>query len=250
MVTYIAWLGALVGAGVACIGLKRRNVVTTVMGVALFGNAMTLSVFAPLLSIHGVREPIPHSARIAGAYWAIAGGATMLGVLATVFRDQAPGRATSHRPVRWIVAIAAAAAASAVAIPACLQQAQQPSDDFLNAYGYLPGVLIYQLLFALWLGVPMATLAVALWRSNLGRLRLFTLSGCVVGVIWALWKSVGATLRYVTDVELAVQSPVSVTLGCFAVVLGIGGILLLALPAFREARAYDRRRRMQDLRLG
>lgn len=166
MVTYIAWLGALVGAGVVGIGLRRRNVVTTVTGVALFGNAMTLSVFAPLLSLHGVREPIPHSARIQGAYWAIAGGAAMLAVLSTVLRDQDPD-GTGIRPLRWIAAIAAAAAASVIAVPVCLASAREPSDDFLNAYGYLPGVLVYELLFALWLGAPMATLAIVLWRSDL-----------------------------------------------------------------------------------
>jgi len=249
MVTYIAWLGALVGAGVVGIGLRRRNVVTTVMGVALFGNAMTLSVFAPLLSLHGVREPIPHSARIQGAYWAIAGGAAMLAVLSTVLRDQDPD-GTGIRPLRWIAAIAAAAALSVIAVPVCLASAREPSDDFLNAYGYLPGVLVYELLFALWLGAPMATLAIVLWRSDLGRLRLVTLSGCLVGMIWACWKTVGAMLRYIADIQLAAQSPVSVTLGCLAVGLGIGGIALLALPVVRETRAYDRRRRMQDLRLG
>lgn len=250
MVSYIAWLGALVGAGVAGIGLRRRNVVTTVMGVALFGNAMTLGVFAPLLSLQGVREPIPHSARIQGACWAIAGGAAMLAVLTTVIRDQGPGSVTARRPIRWIVATAAAAAASLIAVPVCLASAQEPSDDFLNAYGYLPGVLVYELLFALWLGAPMATLAIVLWSSDLGRLRLVTLSGCVVGVIWACWKIAGAILRYVADVELAAQSPVSVTLGCLAVVLGIGGIALLALRVVHETRAYDRRRRMQDLQHG
>ncbi|NNH72454.1 hypothetical protein HLB23_21765 [Nocardia uniformis] len=127
-----------------------------------------------------------------------------------------------------------------------------PSNDFLNAYGGDVRVVVYQLVFAAWLGLPLGALGTFVFRFQRGLVRWCTVTGCLAGVGWAIWKVAGVAVRFITGDAIPLQSPVSVATAMTALALVVGGLLSGqvrdAVRRARENRTYALARRADDER--
>jgi hypothetical protein len=128
-----------------------------------------------------------------------------------------------------------------------------PSANFLSDYGHHFNVVLYEAVFAIWIGLPAGFLGWTVVRSELGPLRFLVGLGGLCGVGWAVWKFAGTALIWIADVHMAEASPVSVTLGLLALGFCVSGSVLLGLEAafqvWRAGRTYRTARALEDSRL-
>lgn len=73
-----------------------------------------------------------------------------------------------------------------------------PSSDFLNDYRGDARIVVYELVFAAWLGLPSGALGTFVFRFHRGLTRWCVFAGCVAGMGWAIWKVTGVAVRFVT----------------------------------------------------
>ncbi|MFI5783538.1 hypothetical protein [Nocardia sp. NPDC051570] len=247
----VSWLGFVVGLVVFGRGMWRGVTTQQLLGIAIAFYALGMRLFARL-GVSGVRVPMTTEQRVWAATFVVAAGTAMMALLLSI-RKQQRDSATTHR--RRMVGLCGSAVASVVVLRAVTWlpgPELAPSNDFLNAYGGDLRVVVYELIFAAWLGLPLGILGMFVFRFQRGVTRWATVVGCVLGVGWAGWKVAGTAVRYVTGKVIALESPVSVASGVTALALLVVGLLAGqiggALRRARETREYTLARRADDER--
>lgn len=250
-VSIVAWSSAALGALLFFSGLIRTKPAQAVLGLSVAANALTLRSFVPL----GSGQPLSTMDRVWGASGATVGGWAVLSLLLAIHWSHRTGRSSWLDPgmlKRWAGLTVLAVASIAALHETLLWPGQDlaPSTDFLNDYGDRPNVVAYQLIFAFWLGVPVALLGWTTWRFLRGAARWITTVGCGFGVFWAVWKIVGTILRYFSGDQIALESPVSVISASLSLVLVVVGLLIgrtgVWLNRFNARRGYRAALRSYD----
>ncbi|MEV6770291.1 hypothetical protein AB0N05_16875 [Nocardia sp. NPDC051030] len=247
----MSWLGFLVGMVVFGRGMWRGVKTQQLLGIGIAFYALAMRQFARL-GVSGVRVPMTTDERVWAATFAVAAGTAMLALLLIIMK-QPRDSAKTHR--RRVIGLCVSAVSSTVVLRAVSWLPGPellPSNDFLNAYGADLRVVIYELIFAAWLGLPLGALGLFVFRFQRGITRWATFAGCVLGVGWAGWKVAGTAVRYFTGEVIPLESPVSVATGLTALTLLVSGLLSGqisgALRRARETREYTLARRADDER--
>ncbi|WP_405164696.1 hypothetical protein OG203_06150 [Nocardia sp. NBC_01499] len=221
------------------------------LGIGIACYALTMRLFARL-GVSGVRVPMTTEERVWAATFAVAAGTAMLALLLIIVKQQQDSPKTYQRRVIGLCVSAVVSTVVLRAVTWLPGPELLPSNDFLNAYGADFRVVVYELIFAAWLGLPLGALGVVVFRFQRGVTRWATFAGCVFGVGWAGWKVAGTAARYCTGNVIALESPVSVATGLTALTLLVGGLLSGqiggALRRARETREYTLARRADDER--
>lgn len=249
-VSGVAWLGFGVGAVLFGRGMWRARPTQQLLGAGIASYALCLRLFAPL-GVAGVRAPLTTDGRVWAATFAVVAGAAMLALLLVIEGAQHAGNETRRR----LSLLCGVAVVSAVILRVVLWLPGPdlpPSSDFLNAYGSDARIVVYELVFAAWLGLPSGALGTFVFRFQRGLARWCIVAGCLSGVGWAIWKVAGVAVRFVTGSLIPMESPVSVATGMTALALVVGGLLTGQLrDVLRRARAnreYALARRADDER--
>ncbi|WP_306364976.1 hypothetical protein [Nocardia sp. CC227C] len=214
-----------------------------------------MRMYAPLGLTGSQRQPLTIENRIWGMTWTVIGGWAMLSLLFAIYwshrtgQQQWAGRELGRR-LRALSGIAGASVALLWLVALMPGPELAPSNDFLNQYGGDLRVVLQQLIFAIWLGVPFGMWGWTTWQYRRGVTRWITTAGGVCGVLWTVWKVTGVAVRYSTSDRIGLQSPISVALGSATLLLLVCGLLAGAIPAAirraREQRDYRRARRIDD----
>ncbi|MFJ9370548.1 hypothetical protein ACIRRA_39840 [Nocardia sp. NPDC101769] len=246
------WLAFL--AGVVLFGRGMWHGVRTqqLLGVGIAFYALALRFYARL-GVSGARAPLTTDERVWSVSLSVAAGTSMLALLLLIARKKdgtAPG--TNRPQTLWLCGSAIVSAIALRVVMWLPGPTLAPSTDFLNAYGSDLRVVVYELIFAAWLGLPLGALGVFVWRYQRGVARWYIFAGCMAGVGWAIWKIAGTAVRYVTGEAIPLESPVSVAVGLASLVLIngglIGGQIGTAVRRARETREYMLARRADDER--
>ncbi|WP_135232808.1 hypothetical protein [Nocardia sp. CS682] len=209
-----------------------------------------MRIFAPL-GVGGARAPLTTDGRVWAATFAVVAGAAMLALLLLIEGAQPAGTGT-HRRLRLLCGVAVVSAVVLRVVMWLPGPDLPPSSDFLNAYGGDARVVVYELVFAAWLGLPLGALGTFVFRFQRGVTRWCTFAGCLAGVGWAVWKVAGVAVRFITGDVIPLASPVSVATGVTSLALVVGGLvsgqLRDAVRQARENREYALARRADDER--
>lgn len=247
----VSWLGFLVGMVVFGRGMWRGVKTQQLLGMGIAFYALALRLHARL-GVAGVRVPMTTEERIWATTFSVGAGTAMLALLLIIVKQQRDVPGTHRRRVTWLCVSAVVSAVVLRALTWMPGPELLPSNDFLNAYGGDLRVVIYELIFAAWLGLPLGALGLFVFRFQHGFTRWSTFSGCVVGVVWAGWKVAGTAVRYFSGEVIPLESPVSVATGLLTLVLVLCGLLTGqiggALRRARETREYRLARRADDER--
>ncbi|KJR10441.1 hypothetical protein [Gordonia sihwensis] len=244
----IMLIGAAIGLSLGAVGAIKARTPTLLIGVAVLFYSLTGLTYVPLMGAPA--EPLDMMSRVWGAMTAVIAGACILGVVSEN-RNTLRGVADGPRS-RWTILLSMIAAVSLAAIYYVLKPYSDlpASTDFLNEYGHLPGVFVYQIIFAIWIAVPASSLGFSLGRtSSLGWPRWLVAAGGACAAAWGIWK-VGGVFGAVAGIETAAASPVSVALGLSALVLCVSGLVIIRwrelIAARRERIAYRQERAAED----
>lgn len=246
--SFVMLISAAIGLSLGIVGAIKARTPTLLIGVAILFYSLTGLTYVPLMG--SPAEPIDMMSRAWGAMTAIIAGACILGVVSET-RSTLRGAADEVRS-RWTILLSMLAAISLAAIYYVLQPYRNlpASSDFLNEYGHLTGVFIYQIIFAIWIAVPASALGYSLARTrSFGWPRWLVAAGGASAAAWGIWK-VGGVFGTVAGIEIAAASPVSVALGLSALVLCVSGLVIIRwrelLAARRERIAYRQERAAED----
>ncbi|WP_028478380.1 hypothetical protein [Nocardia sp. CNY236] len=255
MVSWIAWVVVVVGAAMLGHGIVQGIATRAVMGWAIVSYAMTLRTYAPLGALLQPREPLTIDERVWGATWTVFSGTAVLALLLAIHwahrtgepRWIASGPMSRHLVILGITAVVSVVVLRVVHLPG---PELKPSTDFLNDYGGDWRVLIYQVVFAAWQGIPLAALGFMTWRYRRGVAPWVIAAGCVCGLFWAVWKLVGECVRFFGGQKIPAASPVSIASGAAALVLIVAGLLIgittSTVRRAREQRWYTQARQADD----
>ncbi len=257
VVSIIAWSAASLGALLAVRGFLRALPAQSIFGVGFAAYALALLPYAQL-GLFGGGRALSTLERTWGATASTVGGWAVLSLLLAIHWSHRTGRPSWTDPAMFkrLAALSVAAIVSIVTLHLTLEWPGQaplpPSTDFLNDYGDRRNVVVYQLLFATWLGVPVGMLGVTTWKFRSGVARWVTSIGCGFGVFWAVWKICGILVRFLTGDRIAIESPVSVTTGVITLVLVLAGLLIGmingSIASIVAQRGYSAARRADDER--
>lgn len=249
-ISAVSWLGFTVGAVLVGRGMWRSRPAQQLLGAGIASYALSLRIFA-CLGVGGTRQPLTTDERVWAATFAVAAGAALSALLLVIVGSQHAGTGTRRK----LTLLGGAAVVSAAVLRVVMWLPGPylpPSNDFLNDYGGDPRVVVYELLFAGWLGLPLGALGAFVFRFQRGAPRWITFTGCVTGVGWAMWKVAGVAVRFGTGDPIAWESPVSVASGMAVLVLIVIGLLSGqvrdAVRRARENRDYTLARRADDER--
>lgn len=255
VVSVVAWLAAGLGVLLVIRGLLNTLPAQTVFGIAFGAYAITLLVYAPLGVMHS-GEALTTSDRILGATAATVGGWAMLSLMMAIHWSHKSGSPswTSPEMTRRLTLLGALAVVSIAALTLSMewpgQPPMSPTNDFINEYGNRWNVVVYQLIFATWIFVPVGMLAWMSWKYRRGLARWVTTAGCCIGVFWAVWKIIGILTRFFTGDRIAIESPVSMTAALSSILLVLAGLLIEAirstLAGVAARRGYSAARRADD----
>lgn len=253
----LAWMGVALGAMLAIRGALYRQTATTAFGVCVAFYCLTGETYTALVPDDGVRHVMSTSERIWGASSAVIAGCALVASLMAIRRGNSnPGSDLHNDPdlnQRIVLLVVAAAASIAVINLALVHSTLAPSANFLSDYGHMYQVAMYQVVFAIWIGFPAGYLGWTVVRSELGPLRYTVGFGGLCGVLWAIWKIIVTATIWIGRVDIAENSPVSVTLGFLALAFCVIGALLLGLTAsfsaWQNGRTYRNARAIEDRRL-
>ncbi|WP_020106848.1 hypothetical protein [Nocardia sp. 348MFTsu5.1] len=253
----LAWVGVALGMMLAVRGGWYRQTATAAFGVCIVFYCLTGENYSTLVPEDGVRQAMNTSERIWGATSAVIAGCALVATLMAIrFGDNESdhgGRSGPDLNQRIMLLVVAAAASIAVINLSLVHSELTPSSDFLADYGHMYQVVVYQAVFAFWIGFPAGYLGWTVVRSELGPLRYLVGFGGLCGVLWAIWKVFVTALIWIAGIHIAESSPVSLCLGFLALAFCVFGSLLLALTAsfsaWRTGRTYRTARAIEDRRL-
>lgn len=253
----LAWIGVALGAMLAIRGALYRQTATTAFGVCVGFYCLTGETYTALVPEHGVRELLNTSERIWGATSAVIAGCALVATLMAIRRGNANPDADIHNDSdlnqRIVLLVVAAAGSIAVLNLSLVHSTLAPSADFLSDYGHMYQVAVYQVIFAVWIGFPAGYFGWTVVRSELGPLRYIVGIGGICGVLWAIWKIIVTATIWIGGIDIAENSPVSVTLGFLALAFCVMGALLLGMTAsyaaWQNGRIYRNARAIEDRRL-
>lgn len=257
ILSWLAWISVVCGSVMIGQGIVSAIPTRSVLGASIVTFAMTLRTYAPLSPLDGDRRPLTTDERLWGATWTVLAGTAAASLLLAIWWAHRTGerRWTTPGLRRHLVMLGGAAVLSATLLRVVLALPGtnlRPSVDFLNDYGGDTRVLVYQLVFAAWLGGPVGALGLMTLIYQRGVTRWITTAGCAFGAYWAVWKAAGALVRYITGDAIAWESPVSVTVGTMSLVLVVLGLLIgacgSAIRRARQLRVYASARRADDFR--
>jgi hypothetical protein len=253
----LAWGGVALGILIAARGGWYRRATTISFGACITFYCLTGENYLALVPRDGVRHLMTNSERIWGATSAVLAGCALVGALIAIRRNSLDPDGDEwtdpdmHQ--RLMVLILGAAASVALVNMTLVHADLGPSANFLADYGHHFNVVLYEAVFAIWIGLPAGFLGWTVVRSELGPLRFLVGLGGLCGVGWAVWKFAGTALIWIADVHMAEASPVSVTLGLLALGFCVSGSVLLGLEAafqvWRAGRTYRTARALEDSRL-
>jgi hypothetical protein len=253
----LSWTGVALGILIALRGGWYRRATTIVFGVCITFYCLTGENYLALVPDNGVRHLMTNAERMWGATSAVLAGCALVGALIAIRRnsiDPDGDEWTDPELHQRVMILVLGAAASVAIINLTLVHADlAPSANFLSEYGHHFNVVLYEAVFAIWIGLPAGFLGWTVVRSELGPLRYLVGLGGLFGVAWAAWKFLGTALIWISDIRIAETSPISVTLGLLALGLCVSGSLLLSLEAafqvWRAGRTYRTARALEDRRL-
>lgn len=253
----LAWIGVGLAVLVALRGGWYRHATTISFGVCMAFYCLTGENYISLIPVDGVRDPMNTAERIWGATSAVLAGCALMGALMAIRRNSRdPDGSDWTDPVlhqRLMMVVLGAAGSVAVISLSLVHSDLEPSANFIADYGHMFNIVLYEIAFATWIGLPAGFLAWTVMRSELGVLRYLVGVGGMFAVAWAVWKIIGTGLIWLADVHIAETSPVSVTLGLLALCFCMVGTLLLGLEAafrvWRAGRSYRSARALEDRRL-
>lgn len=197
--------------------------------------SLTGVTYVPLIG--SPADPLSVLDRMWGAMTAVIAGAAVLGVVATVGRGRREADADQSRRAMIIVALFAAVSLAGIYYAMKPYRELEPSADFLNQFGSLGGVVMYQILFALWISIPASALGWSVGASQeLGWPRWLVGAGGACAAAWGTWKIIGVVVVDMADGSVPAASPVSVSLGLSALVLCVCGLTLVRVHARRGLR--------------
>lgn len=248
------WSFALVGLVVAARGGWYQNVIPVAFGMCLLFYSLTGENYVPLTDPG--RSPLTTPERTWGATSAVLGGCACVGVMMALRqkeqRDAGLDEWTDSRLQRRLLFLVLLASVSIAAINMGLSRYNlAPSSNFLTDYGRLPGVVVYEIVFAAWIMIPVGTLGWTAFKApRIGPARWLVAVGGLFGVIWGAWKIAGVIAILTTGSHVADESPVSVALGLSTLTTNIVGVV--ACVAYflvvnrRGSQWYQRQRDAED----
>lgn len=253
----LAWVGVGLAVLVALRGAWYRHATTISFGVAMVFYSLSGENYIGLIPVNGDRDPLNTAERMWGATSAVLAGCALMGALMAIrYNSRDPDRSEWADPglhQRVMMLVLGAGASVAVVSLSLVHSDLAPSANFIADYGHMFNVVLYEIAFATWIGLPAGFLAWTVVRSELGVLRYVVGVGGILAVAWVIWKIIGTGLIWIADVHVADNSPVSVILGLLALSFCMIGTLLLGLEAavgmWRDGRSYRSARALEDRRL-
>lgn len=252
IISSIAWCAVIVGALVVTGGgLRPSTVLHRLVGCAIVAYGLCLNNSAPMFA--STPQPLTTDERIWGVTWTVLGGWALLSVFMHIHgADRTGTRTWRGKPINPYLVIFGIAVVSLLLARAGLQLTPDlaPSTDFLNDYGSRPGVIVYQLVFAVWVAAPASLLGFYTWRYRRGPARWIMSAGCLAGVWFGVWKVAGIAVRAVTGHKIPAASPVSTyaaaaTVGLLAMGL-VAGLIQTRYQRNKQERAYALARSSDD----
>lgn len=240
----VCWLCAAVGLIIATSGLWYGSALATSFGGCLTAYSLTGHTYVPLTDpTHG---PLSTGERTWGATAAVMGGGACIGVLIALRRrierteyDRPPSKEKKSKPTPKQTDWADGALGQSVLFTVFLgcisigaihlslnRYTLAPSSNFLTDYGRLTGVAIYELVFAIWILIPVGGLSYTAFKTpKTGPFRWLVVIGGAVGVLWGLWKIFGVVAVRTADSHVEDESPVSVALGLSTLATCVAGVV-------------------------
>jgi hypothetical protein len=235
VMTGVMWAGCAAGLIMCGSGWVRARTQSLLMGMTIAFYSLTGATYVPLIG--SPAEPLSVIDRMWGAMTAVIAGGAVLGVVATNSLSRRDADADQSRRATIIVSLFAAVSLAGIYYSMKPYWKLAPSADFLNESGSLGGVVVYQILFALWISIPAGALGWSIGVSDeLGWPRWLVAAGGGCAAAWGLWKILGVLVVQVLDSAVPAASPVSVTLGLSALVLCVSGLILVRVRGRREVR--------------
>lgn len=239
VLTAVMWVGCAIGLVMCGSGLLRARTQSLLMGMTIVFYSLTGVTYVPLIGSPG--EPLSVIDRMWGAMTSVIAGGAVLGVVATIALRRKEADADQSRRATIAVSLLAAVSLAGIYYSMKPYWELEPSADFLNQFGNLGGVVVYQVLFALWISVPASALGWSIGvNQDLGWPRWLVFAGGACAAAWGAWKILGVTVVDVLDGSVPAASPISVALGLSALVLCVLGLILVRVHARRGLRTQQR----------